>query len=334
VILPGFQHRPGVHCGSTALCDALRARGLELSEPMAFGLGAGLGFWYLVVPSFTPSHLIQGRGPGLERNACEVLGAPAVERTAADADGALRGVREALQRGLAPILSTELSRLPYWRARTPFGGHRVVLAGLDEERELAFLADTDRLGLQEVGLAALDEARATLAPPFAAEGRPWMEVDAPEAPRPLAEAIEEALRRQAREMLIDAGGQAGLEALERFAADLPRWPAKAESAKDLSRCFRYAYQVIEVRGTGGGLFRKLYARFLREAEGAAPELAGWQLGERMEALAVAWARLAHELKHLSEKGPPAAVPPGVAAQARALAEGERRFFEDVMAALP
>ena len=29
VLLPGFQHRPGVHCGSTALADALRVRGLD-----------------------------------------------------------------------------------------------------------------------------------------------------------------------------------------------------------------------------------------------------------------------------------------------------------------
>ena len=333
MILPGFQHRPGVHCGSTALCDALRARGLDLSEPMAFGLGAGLGFWYLVVPTFTPSHLFQGRGPGLERNACAALGAPAVERPAADAAGALAGVRQALQRGLAPILSTELSRLPYWRARTPFGGHRVVLAGLDEARGVAFLADTDRPGLEEVDLAVLDEARATLAPPFAAEGRPWLEVDAPPVPRPLADAIEEALRRQAREMLVDAGGQAGLGALDRFAADLPRWPDEAESAKDLSRCLRYAYQVIEVRGTGGGLFRRLYGRFLREAEGAAPQLTRLRLAERMEGLATAWARLAHELRHLSDQASPA-IPLGVVAQARALAEGERRFFEDVAAALP
>ncbi len=30
--LAGFQHRPGVHRGSTALADALRARGLDLPQ--------------------------------------------------------------------------------------------------------------------------------------------------------------------------------------------------------------------------------------------------------------------------------------------------------------
>ncbi len=331
MILPGFQHRPGLHCGSTALCDALRARGLEISEALAFGLGAGLGFHYVVAPQFTPSHFLVGRSAGLERNACQVLGAAAAERTAAGAAEALEGVRAALGRGLAPILSTDFSRLPYWRARTPFGGHRVVLAGLDEARGTAFLADTDCPGLEEVRLEALDAARSSLAPPFGTAGRPWLEVDAPASPRPLAEAVPDALRRQAAEMLGDAGGLAGIAALERFADDLPEWPGRARDDRDRARCFRFAYQVIEVRGTGGSLFRRLHARFLREAEGAVAGLAALGLAGRMEALAEDWTRLAEALRGLGEQAAPA-VPGQVLAQARALAGGERRFFEDVATA--
>lgn len=40
--IEGFSHRPGVHCGSTALADALRVRGLDLSEPMVFDGMAGV----------------------------------------------------------------------------------------------------------------------------------------------------------------------------------------------------------------------------------------------------------------------------------------------------
>ena len=32
MVLAGFQHRPGVHRGPTALAEALRARGLDFSE--------------------------------------------------------------------------------------------------------------------------------------------------------------------------------------------------------------------------------------------------------------------------------------------------------------
>jgi hypothetical protein len=333
VLLDRFVHAPGVHCGSTALADALRVRGVELSEAMAFGLGSGLGFYYLVSPALSPSHLFTGRTAHLERNACEALGAPVREQSEDDPVRAWARVRAALDRGLAPILSTDYAELPYSGTHTHFGGHRVVLAGHDEARGVALLADGDRPGIQEVPLDALDRARASIAPPFPSPGRPWLEVDAPARPRPLGEAVRDALRRQAREMLLDVDGTRGQSALERFAADLPRWPAEAKDEADRSWCFRYAFQVIERRGTGGGLFRALYARFLREAGAALPGLAALDLAPRMEALAEGWSRLAAELRRLSNV-PHGTVPPETADLALALARDERRWHEDVAARVP
>jgi len=333
MVVPGFSHRPGVHCGSTALANVLRLRGVEVSEAMAFGLGAGLGFYYLVSPALSPTHLFQGRHAQLERTACEVLGAPFREREEEDAGRAWEAVRSAVDRGVAPILSTDLAELPYWRTKTRFGGHRVVLAGYDAARGVAIVADGDRPGLDEVPLAALERARASIAPPFGIPGRPWLEIDAPPRPRPLAEAIREALRRQARDMLLEPEGAAGISALERFAAELPQWPARAAGEADRAWCFRYAYQVIELRGTGGGLFRALYASFLREAEAAVPGLAPLGLSGRMAELADRWASLARAFREISAV-PNGLVPPAAAAAAVALARDERRFHEDLAARVP
>lgn len=330
MILKGFEHRPGVHCGSTALADALRVRGVHLSEAMAFGLGAGLGFYYLVSPELVPTHQLSGRTLRLEETACEVLGAPFRVRTEDDPGRAWEGVRAALDRGLAPVLSTELSELPYWNTRTRFGGHRVVLAGYHPDRQVALLADTDRPGLEEVPLGRLERARATLAPPFAIPGRPWLEIDAPPRPRPLVEAVRDALRRQAREFLLDVDGTAGISALERFAEELPEWPDRAAGEADRAWAFRFASQVIEKRGTGGGNFRALYARFLEEVEALVPGLAASRLSGPMRALAVGWTRLAGMLRTLSEE-PRGTVPPEVRAQVKILARDERRYHEDVAA---
>jgi hypothetical protein len=330
VILRGFEHRPGVHCGSTALADALRVRGVSISEPMAFGLGAGLGFYCFASPAFSPTHLFVGRSVHLELTACEVLGAPVREREEEDPARAWEGVRAALERGLAPILATDLSELPYWATRTRFGGHRVVLAGWDPERGTALLADGDRAALEEVPLAVLDRARGAVAPPFGRGGRPWLEVDAPPQPRPLPEAVRDALRRQARDMLLDVDGAAGVSALERFAAELPDWPSRAASEADRAWCFRFAYQSIEKRGTGGGLFRALYARFIEEAEAAVPGLGTLGLGARMRELSAAWSRLGAALRELSTT-PGGLVSPAVTELVRAIARDERRYHEDVAA---
>jgi hypothetical protein len=330
VILQGFEHRPGVHCGSTALADALRVQGVHVSEAMAFGLGAGLGFYYLVSPALSPTHLFCGRTLQLEQTACEVLGVPVRFRTEDEPDRAWEAVRDALERGIAPILATELSELPYRRSRTRFGGHRIVLAGYDAGRGIALVADNDRTALEEVPLGQLARARATVAPPFALPGSPWLEVAAPATVRPLGEAVRDALRRQAREYLLDVDGTAGISALERFAAELPGWHAEAASEADRVWCFRYAFQVIEQRGTGGANFRALYARFLDEAEALVPGLQPGRLSGPMRAIAAGWTRLGGMLRTLSDT-PGAAVTPEVAEQVRALARDERRYHEDVAA---
>jgi hypothetical protein len=330
VLLPGFQHRPGVHCGSTALSDALRARGLDLSEAMAFGMGAGLGFFYLASPVLSPTRLILGRPWSLEETACELLGAPVTIRTEDDPGRAWSAVKEALGRGFAPVLSTDLRYLPYWNTSSPFNGHRVILAGHDEGRGVAYLADTGREQLQEVSLADLDRARASDGQPLGYTGRQWMEIDAPRTPVRWRDAVGSALRRQSRDMLLPQDGFAGVSGMERFAAEVPRWHELARDEADRAWCFRFAYQCIEKRGTGGGNFRLLYARFLAEAARHHPAVATLDLPGRMERIAAFWTRLANSFKDLS--GSPGAGASGVlVAQVSELVEAERRYHEDVAA---
>ncbi len=330
MLLPGFQHRPGVHCGSTALSDALRARGLDVSEAMAFGMGAGLGFFYLASPVLSPTRLILGRPWTLEETACELLGAPVAIRTEDDPARAWAAVKEALDRGFAPVLSTDLRYLPYWKTSSPFNGHRVILAGHDEGRGVALLADTEREELQEVALADLERARASDGQPLGYTGRQWMEIDAPRSPVRWREAVGNALRRQSRDMLLPQDGFAGVSGMERFAAEVPRWHELARDEADRAWCFRFAYQCIEKRGTGGGNFRLLYARFLAEAARLHPAVAALGLPARMEGIAAGWTRLANSFKDLS--GSPGAGASGeLVAQVSQLVEGERRYHEDVAA---
>jgi len=331
VILPRFEHRPGIHCGSTAVADALRVAGVDLSEPMAFGLGAGLGFHYFASPTLSPSHVFHGRSTHLERTACEVIGVQAREHTEEDAARAWEGVRAAVDRGIAPIVSTDLAELPYWSSRTPFGGHRVVLAGYDADRGVALVADTGFPGLQQVPIDALQRARAKMGLPLGAPGHPWIEILPGAEPVPLADAVPEALRRQARDMLLDRDGAAGVSAIERFAEDLPRWTADARDERDFIRCVLYGHQMIERRGTGGGLFRSLHARFLAEAEDLLRSLRPLALRSRMEALAARWSAIAAAMRDAARER---AVPATLPALVHEVAREERRFYEDVAARVP
>jgi hypothetical protein len=330
--LSRFAHRPGFHCGSTALSDALRARGLDLSEAMVFGLGAGLGFYYLVGESLSPTRMFHGRFGPLEETACEVLGAPMVQRTEEDAGRAEAGVKEALARGFAPVLSCDIRYLPYYRTQTAFNGHRICLAGWDEEKNAALVADTEREGLLEVPAAELDRSRASDGPPVGYTARWWAEVDAPARPRPLAETAADAIRRLAKHMLEDSQDFIGQQAMDRWAAEVGGWHEACRDEADRVWTFRFGYQVIEKRGTGGGLFRRLYARFLAEVSEALPAIARAGAAERMTGIADGWTKLALAMKEAAET-PKAPLSPEGVALARRLCADERRFYEDAAALL-
>ena len=72
-MVAGYRHVPGHHCGSTALRNLLGFHGLRVSEEMAFGLGAGPCFYYIVLDGQSPSRFTTNRtvmtrglpGPGL-----------------------------------------------------------------------------------------------------------------------------------------------------------------------------------------------------------------------------------------------------------------------------
>ena len=263
VMVPGYRHVPGNHCGSTALRNLLGFHGVEISEEMAFGLGAGACFYYVVLDEHSPVP-VHERPRGAARGEL-----PRADRRPAAAPhrqptrrppGSWR--REAVDAGRPVLLLTDLYYLDHYGRSAHFPGHAVVLAGYDEE--LAWLSDTAFEDLQTTSLESLREARHSQQPIFPLEGHA---IDLPEGIEldrdDLLAHAPRAIERAASQMLEPPLGDfEGLPALRRFAAEVGDWP---EAAEDWQWCARFLYQVIERRGTGGGNFRKMYSRFLEEA---------------------------------------------------------------------
>jgi hypothetical protein len=280
-IVPGYRHLPGHHCGSTALRNLLSFHGVEISEEMAFGLGAGACFYYVTIEEASPTRWFNGRTARLEENFDELTGAALTMRTFEQGDEeAWEAARSAVDGGSPALLLTDLFHLDHYGNSAHFPGHAVVLAGYDEE--VAYLSDTGFEQLQTTRLENLARARRGSHMFTAADA-----VD----PERLRAAIPAAIERAARAMLEpEFPGLSGLGAVERLAEEVGAWP---EAAEDWQWCARFGYQVIERRGTGGGAFRLMYSRFLEEAGRAEATLAA-EAADR-------WSELAEAFREASEK---------------------------------
>jgi len=260
MLVPGYRHTPGHHCGSTALRNLLAFHGVELSEEMAFGLGAGAGFYYIAIEGTSPSRWFNGRTARLEENFRELTGAALEMETFEDRDAGWAAARAAVDSGSPALLLTDLYYLDHYGRSAHFPGHAVVLAGYDDE--LAYLSDTAFEELQTTRLESLVEARHSEHPAYPLQGHMFTVAESVD-PEQLRAAAPRAVERAAREMIDPAWGEyAGLPAVGRLAAEAGSWPQDLE---DWRWCARFAYQVIERRGTGGGNFRLMYSRFLAEA---------------------------------------------------------------------
>ncbi len=288
--VPGYVHTPGHHCGSTALRNLLAFHGTaNLSEEMAFGLGAGACFYYVTIEDASPTRWFNGRTARLEEGFGALTGAALELRTFEPGDAsAWEAARAEVDAGRPALLLTDLYYLDHYGSSAHFPGHAVVLAGYDDEH--AHLSDTGFEELQLTRLENLDRARHSEHPAYPLAGHMFTATGEVSEAR-LREAIPAAIERAARAMVEpQLPGFSGLDAVRRLAAEAGSWP---EAAEDWRWCARFGYQVIERRGTGGGAFRLMYSRFLEEAGRDEAPLAA--------AAAAAWTDLANAFHAASER---------------------------------
>jgi hypothetical protein len=287
----GYEHKPGHHCGSTALRNLLAHHGVEISEEMAFGLGAGACFYYVAIEGASPSRWFNGRTARLEESFAELTGA-ALELRTFDGNGeAWEAARKEVDAGNPVLMLTDLYHLDHYGNSAHLPGHAVVLAGYDDE--LAHLSDTAFEQLQTTRLENLGRARHSDHPAYPLAGHMFTiagKVD----PERIRAAIPAAIERAARAMVEpEFRDFSGLDAVKRFAAEAGSWP---ELAEDWRWCARFGYQVIERRGTGGGAFRLMYSRFLEEAGRPEAPLAAEAAAD--------WTKLAEAFRAASEEDAP------------------------------
>lgn len=292
-------HVPGRHCASTGLADLARFHGLDWSEAFCFGLGAGLGIWYLSFPGTGASRMIHVRSHDIEAQFFARIGLEFSWTTDPDPAESEKALISVLDRGLPAMIQSDIFHLPYFATSTHFPGHVIVVWGYDAGRKVFFVTDTERQGLLEVDFDSMRRARHSGNGFFPVEGNLFAPSAIPRPSDPVGMTAE-AVRAQSRAILNPPAEFGGLPGLLLWKKGLKDWAG----FPDWQWTARFAYQVIERRGTGGGGFRLLFADFLKEASLLVPEIGLSGLSGQMDALGRAWTDLAEALKAASERQEP------------------------------
>ncbi len=256
----GIDARGTHHCETTTLGVLLRHQGLDLSEPMLFGLGSGLSFIYWDSKNMDFPFLGGRVKPfDLTRNLAAGLGLELVVKETGSPRRAWENVRAPLDAGHPVGLQLDSYHLEYFSSKVHFAGHVVALYGYDDRD--AHLVDTDQQGgAVSTSLTSLAEARAARGP-MSARHRSFTLTAPPGSTPVLADRIVPAVTACADAFLHPPIANLGHRGIEKAGKLVPTWFRRTD---DPRRDLPQAALLMEKAGTGGALFRNLYRDFLAE----------------------------------------------------------------------
>jgi hypothetical protein len=292
---------------------------------MLLGLGQGVGFIYWHQKGQPP--FMGGRTtpkPSMEEVSGQRTGVIIEMHETTSARTAERTLVEMLEAGRPVMLQVDMGFLPYFDfggEEYHFGGHAIVACGYDPGTREVLIADRDA-ALYPVSMEDLEKARGSKYKPFPPNHR-WYTFDFIGARQPTAAELCEAIAGQVAPMLEPPISNMGVKGIRKAAKRVPKWGDVLDA--DLLRWSLFnAYIFINAAGgTGGGSFRYMFGRFLRECAGITGEARLAASADAFKHIGDKWEALGMWYKDASDAEDPAALLPEVAAPLLELADLEQ-----------
>lgn len=259
-----FEHKMAAHCENGVISNLLRFQGIELSEPMIFGIGSGIYFSYLPffklngipVTSFRP-------WPGLIfKRITKALGIKIQSQRFKNPEKAMHELDDNLKHGIPTGMVVGVFHLTYFPApyRFHFNAHNIV--GIGKENGEYIISDPIMENIEKISHDDLKRVRYAMGI-GKPKGKMYYIKSVPET-IDLKHAIRKGLKRTVREMAKLPGPIIGITGIKYLGSRLKKWPKKYGEKK----AGRYLGQIVRMQeeiGTGGAGFRFLFSAFLQEA---------------------------------------------------------------------
>jgi hypothetical protein len=306
----GFEAYPTHHCVTGALKHIYDFHHYPISEEMLLGLGRGLGFVYFHFKGTDPfyggraNHERPGE-EGFERTVGRRTGVVIESQHTSSTRKAQESLREMLADGEPVYLYVDMGFLPYFDLPDDyhFGGHTIVVAGYEPATKQMLVADRD-IDLHPVSWEALEEARGSTFKPFPPQHR-WYTFDFSRAHPPEPADVVAAIGEVCRAMLEPPIANLGVKGIRKAITETRKWPKTLDPDGLRRTCANVAIFIDHRGGTGGGIFRYMYARFLGEAATLTGDPRLGDLAPDLRSIGDQWETVAERFTAASEAGDPA-----------------------------
>ena len=262
-----FEHIQSAHCENGVTTNLLRNIGVsQITEPLAFGIGAGLFFAYIPLLKINNGPAIAFRTlPGhIFKRTCRYLNIEVIREKFNSKEEAQIFLDNTLQTGQPVGCQVGVYYLPYFpkEYRFHFNAHNLVVYGKEDDQYLIsdpVMENTTSLSSYE--LERVRFAKGALAP----RGQLYyplkqnMVTDAQ-----IAIAIEKGIRKNVKNMMGIPFPIAGVNGIRFLGKRIKKWRDRL----GLHKAGLYLAQLVRMQeeiGTGGGGFRYIYGAFLQEA---------------------------------------------------------------------
>ena len=133
MIIKDFKTFNGQHCETTTTGSLLYQIGIELCEPMLFGIGEGLGyiFWNMKIMNF-PFIGVRVKTDLLTENICRNLNLVLEVEETSSIKKAWQNVKTKIDQGKAVGLKLDCYHLDYFTSKIHLAGHYTSIYGYDE----------------------------------------------------------------------------------------------------------------------------------------------------------------------------------------------------------
>jgi hypothetical protein len=260
-----FQHKMAAHCETGTITAILRHAGLDITEPLVFGISSGIFFGYFhKMKNFTfPTFIVRSK-PGQMREKLEKrTGVRFKTYSFKNSSPGQAKLDELVQGGIPTAAQVDMFYLDYvpsWE-RVHINVHFMIVIGKEGSRyRISDSYFPSIMDLEEASLIRGRFAGGTMSPHgfLFHNGFIPSSID-------YRSAILKGIHKACFNMLNIPIPFLGVKGIRAFARKVTEWPSFARDTEHLSHEVMKINILLEDQGTGGAGFRFMYATFLQQA---------------------------------------------------------------------